>query len=253
MGFVKPLEDLEEGIETYTAKSCIFHGGHGMLASKTGDTIVLKCSQAGDERIEIRDGKVEVKPAGLLSPEIVDKYLRNLKVIDAKAIKDFISDCFSRLEVPARIIKIENENSCISVIYTFPCEIDVYRYRLSLDLTWTPKRVYVSYGSRKSPLDSDMAKVVIYEAVKSSVPPNYEHFKERVEPNLRILKSLIDSLALKPSEIKPFAYYYDEFEFKFGSLVIKLQTTSKGIKSIRINAENLDASAVARMLNEVIV
>ncbi|RLI82904.1 hypothetical protein DRP04_02830 [Archaeoglobales archaeon] len=252
MSFMKPLEDLEEGIETYTAKSCIFHGGHGMLASRTGDKIVLKCPQAKDERIEIRDGKVEVKPAGLLSPEIVDKYLRNLKVIDMKAIREFISDCFSRLVVPARIIKIENEDSCISIIYTFPCEIDAYRYRLSLDLTWTSKRVYISYGSRKSPLDSDMAKVVIYEAVNLSVASDYEHFKERVEPSLKVLKSLVDSLALKPSEIKPFAYYYDEFELKFKDFVVKIQTTSKGIKSIRIDAKNLDASAVARMLNEVI-
>ena len=252
MSFVKPLEDLEDGIETYTAKSCIFHGSHGMLASRTGDKIILKCPQAEDEKVEICDGKVEIEPSGLLSPEMVDKYLKNMKIIDIKAIKEFISDCFSRLEVPARIVKIENKDSCISIIYTFPCEIDIYHYRLSLDLTWTSRRAYISYASRKSPVDSDMAKVLIYEAVNLSVPSNYGHFKERVEPSLRVLKSLVDSLALKPSEIKPFAYYYDEFELRFRDFVVKLQTTSKGIKSIRIDAKNLDTSAVARMLNEVI-
>ncbi len=252
MSFVKPLEDLEENTDAYTAKSCIFHGRHGMLASRTGDKIVLKCPQAEDERIEIRDGKVDVKPSGLLSPEIIDKYLRNLKIIDIGAIKEFISDCFSKLEVPAKIVKIENDSSCIAIIYTFPCEIDVYRYRLSLDLTWTSKRAYISYASRRAPIDSEMAKVVIYEAVNRSVPSNYKHFKEKVESSLGVLRSLIDSLALKPSEIKPFAYYYDEFELRFKNFVIKLQTTSKGIKSIRIDSENLDASAVARILNEVI-
>jgi len=252
MSFVKSLEDLNENTKTYTTKSCIFHGGHGMLVSKTGGKIILKCPHAEDERIDICDGKIKIWPSGLLSPEIIDRYLRNLKIIDIRAIKKFISDCFSRLEVPVRIVKIENNGSCISIIYTFPCEIEIYRYRLSFDLMWTSKRAYISYASQKSPIDSDMAKVVIYEAVNRSVPPNYQHFKERVEPSLKVLKSLIDSLALKPSEIKPFAYYYDEFELRFKDFVIKLQTTSKGIKSIKIDFENIDASAVARMLNEVI-